>query len=204
MLYKDHCNSKSNHQHLGTIQSSNLCCEIVEYTAPDEIAVCNLASLALPRYIENGSFNFEMLHKVTKQATRNLNKIIDGNFYPVEEAKKSNLRHRPIGLGIQGLADALLTLRIPFESDEALKLNAMIFETIYHAAMEASIELAKEEGPYSTFEGSPLSKGKFQFDLWNEKPCTERYDWDTMRQDVIKYGARNSLLVAPMPTASTS
>ena len=204
MLYKDSCNRKSNHKHLGTIKSSNLCCEIIEYTTPGEIAVCNLASISLPRFVENGVFNYERLHKVTKIVTRNLNRVIDNNYYPVEEAKKSNLKHRPIGIGIQGMADALMLMKISFEDERAYHLNQMIFETLYHAAMEASMELAKIEGAYETFPGSPLSQGIFQFDMWNEKPCTDRYDWDKLKQDVIKYGARNSLLLAPMPTASTS
>ena len=151
MLYKDHANTKSNHRHLGTIKSSNLCCEIIEYTSPDEIAVCNLASLSLPRYVQDGKFNFERLHEVTKVATKNLNKIIDNNFYPVEEARNSNMKHRPIGIGVQGLADTLMMLKIPFEDDRAIQLNAEIFETIYHASMESSMEIAKVEGPYETF-----------------------------------------------------
>lgn len=161
MLYKDHANSKSNHKHLGTIKSSNLCCEIVEYTSPDEIAVCNLASISLPRYVEDGKFNFEKLHEVTYQITKNLNKIIDNNYYPCEEARNSNLRHRPIGIGIQGLADALMLLKICFEDERAYQINQEIFETIYHASMSSSIDLAKIEGPYSSFKGSPLSQGIF-------------------------------------------
>jgi ribonucleoside-diphosphate reductase alpha chain len=151
MLYKDHANSKSNHKHLGTIKSSNLCCEIIEYTSPGEVAVCNLASISLPRFVENGQFNFDKLHDVTKVITKNLNRIIDNNYYPVEEAKNSNLRHRPIGIGVQGLADVFQMLKIPFEDDKAMKLNAEIFETIYHSAMHTSVELAKVEGPYATF-----------------------------------------------------
>ena len=204
MLYKDAANSKSNHQHLGTIKSSNLCCEIIEYTNPDEIAVCNLASISLPRYIENGVFNFDRLHEVTKVITKNLNRVIDGNYYPCEEAKNSNMRHRPIGIGIQGMADALMMQKITFEENRAYKFNQEIFETIYHASMQASMELAKVEGAYETFKGSPLSKGIFQFDMWQEKPPTSRYDWDLLRSQVMETGARNSLLVAPMPTASTS
>ncbi|MXV50847.1 ribonucleoside-diphosphate reductase subunit alpha [Pedobacter sp. HMF7647] len=203
LLYKDAANSKSNQQNLGTIKSSNLCTEIIEYTAPDEVAVCNLASLSLPRYIINGEFDHRKLYDVTYQAAVNLNKIIDNNYYPVEEARKSNMRHRPIGLGVQGLADVFLLLKMPFESPEAAQLNIEIFETIYFAAMTASADLALKEGAYETFNGSPLSKGKFQFDLWNVQP-TSRWDWETLRARVIKDGVRNSLLVAPMPTASTS
>eukprot|EP00347_Sterkiella_histriomuscorum_P010004 403339052 len=206
MLYKDACNRKSNQQNLGTIKSSNLCTEIVEFTSPDEVAVCNLASIALNRFVlkETQEYDYEKLHYVTKRITKNLNKIIDNNYYPVPEARNSNLRHRPIGIGVQGFADALQMLKIPFEDQKALRLNELIFETIYHAAMEASMEQAKVEGPYETFPGSPLSKGLFQFDLWNKKPCSDRYDWEQLRKDVIQYGARNSLLLAPMPTASTS
>jgi ribonucleoside-diphosphate reductase alpha chain len=204
LLYKDAANGKSNQQNLGTIKSSNLCTEIIEYTAPDEVAVCNLASLALPRYVINGEFDHQKLYEVTYQATLNLNKIIDNNYYPVEEARYSNLRHRPVGLGVQGLADAFILLRLPFESDEAKQLNKEIFETIYFAAMTASKDLAIQDGPYETFKGSPLSKGKFQFDLWDVKPDSGRWDWENLRLDVINHGVRNSLLVAPMPTASTS
>jgi len=204
LLYKDAANGKSNQQNLGTIKSSNLCTEIIEYTSADEIAVCNLASLALPRFIRDGIFDHEKLYDVTYQATINLNKIIDGNFYPVEEAERSNLRHRPIGLGVQGLADAFILLRMPFESEEAKKLNIEIFETIYFAAMTASKDMAIKDGPYDTFKGSPLSQGKFQFDLWKVKPQSGRWNWEDLRLDVMNYGVRNSLLVAPMPTASTS
>jgi len=204
MLYKDAANAKSNHKHLGTIKSSNLCCEIVEYTAPDEIAVCNLASISLPRFVSGGAFDFERLHQVTRVITRNLNKIIDGNYYPCEEAERSNMRHRPIGIGIQGLADALMMLKVPFEDERAYSFNQEVFETIYHSAMSASVELAKAEGAYSSFQGSPLSQGLFQFDLWAEKVPTARYDWEALRREVMEHGARNSLLVAPMPTASTS
>jgi ribonucleoside-diphosphate reductase alpha chain len=205
ILYKDHANRKSNQQNLGTIKSSNLCTEIIEYTAPDEVAVCNLASLALNKYVkEDKTYDFEKLAEVTATVTRNLNKIIDVNYYPVPEAEKSNLRHRPIGIGVQGLADAFILMRFPFDSPEAQKLNRDIFETIYYSAMKTSIELAKEEGAYETFEGSPLSHGVFQFDLWNVDPGNERYDWESLREDVKKFGARNSLLLAPMPTASTS
>ena len=203
MLYKDAANSKSNQQNLGTIKSSNLCTEIIQYTSPDEIAVCNLASLALPRFVINNKFDHDKLYEVTYQAALNLNKIIDNNYYPVEEARTSNLRHRPIGLGVQGLADAFILLRMPFESDEAKQLNKEIFETIYFAAMTASKDLAIVEGPYETFAGSPVSKGVFQFDMWNVEP-TMRWDWYTLKAAVIKHGVRNSLLVAPMPTASTS
>lgn len=205
ILYKDHANRKSNQQNLGTIKSSNLCTEIIEYTAPDEVAVCNLASLALNKYVkEDKTYDFEKLAEVTATVTRNLNKIIDVNYYPVPEAKKSNLRHRPIGIGVQGLADAFILMRFPFDSPEAKKLNRDIFETIYYSAMKTSIELAKEEGAYETFEGSPLSHGLFQFDLWGVDPGNNRHDWESLREDVKKFGARNSLLLAPMPTASTS
>ena len=203
MLYKDAANSKSNQQNLGTIKSSNLCTEIIEYTSPEEVAVCNLASIALPRFVINGSFDQQKLYEVTYQVALNLNKIIDNNYYPVEEARNSNLRHRPIGLGVQGLADVFILLRLPFESDLAKLLNKNIFETIYFAAMTASKDLAIKEGPYSSFQGSPLSKGQFQFDLWNVAPST-RWDWDSLRKEVMEHGVRNSLLLAPMPTASTS
>ncbi|SDE30755.1 ribonucleoside-diphosphate reductase alpha chain [Mucilaginibacter pineti] len=204
LLYKDAANAKSNQQNLGTIKSSNLCTEIIEYTSDKEVAVCNLASLALPRYVINGEFDHNKLYEVTYQATLNLNKIIDNNYYPVAEAEYSNLRHRPIGLGVQGLADAFILLRLPFESEEAKQLNKEIFETIYFAAMTASKDLAIKDGAYETFKGSPLSKGKFQFDLWDVKPDSGRWDWENLRLDVVKHGVRNSLLVAPMPTASTS
>src|SRR5476651_849568 len=204
LLYKDAANGKSNQQNLGTIKSSNLCTEIIEYTSSDEVAVCNLASLALPRYITAGVFDHEKLYEVTYQVTKNLNKIIDNNYYPVVEASNSNFRHRPIGLGVQGLADTFIRLRLPFESEEAKQLNKEIFETIYFAAMTASKDLAIKDGAYETFKGSPLSKGKFQFDLWNVKPESGRWDWENLRLDVMNHGVRNSLLVAPMPTASTS
>ncbi len=209
MLYKDHANNKSNQKNLGTIKSSNLCTEIMEYTSKDEVAVCNLASLALPKYVRTNEqgvseFDHAKLYEVTKAATVNLNKIIDVNYYPVPEARNSNLRHRPIGLGVQGLADVFIMLRMPFESAEAQQLNKDIFETIYFAAMEASMELAKVEGPYSTWEGSPISKGIFQFDMWNVSPSSGNWDWEKLRQQVVEHGVRNSLLVAPMPTASTS
>ena len=209
MLFKDAANGKSNQQNLGTIKSSNLCTEIIEYTDKDEIAVCNLASLALPRYLVtdakgNVSFDHDKLYEVTYQATLNLNKVIDVNYYPVPETQKSNFRHRPIGLGVQGLADTFIALRMPFESDEASGLNKDIFETLYFAAMTASKDLAIKDGYYETFPGSPLSQGKFQFDLWNVVPDSGRWDWESLRAEVVKYGARNSLLVAPMPTASTA
>lgn len=203
MLYKDACNKKSNQQNLGTIKSSNLCTEIIEYTSPDEVAVCNLASIALPRFISNGQFDHEKLFEVTKVITRNLNRVIDGNSYPVPEAKTSNVRHRPIGIGVQGLADVFLMLRLPFESEEARKLNRDIFETIYFGAMTASKDLAKEEGPYETYKGSPVSKGIFQYDMWGVTP-SPRWNWEDLKKEVKKHGIRNSLLIAPMPTASTS
>jgi len=203
MCYKDAVNEKSNQKNIGTIRSSNLCTEIMEYTNADEVSVCNLASLALPRYVSSGGFDFQKLYEVTKIVTRNLNKIIDGNYYPIPETKTSNDRHRPIGLGVQGLADVFLLLRLPFESPEARRLNKDIFETIYFASMEASMDLAKEQGAYSSFAGSPLSEGKFQFDLWQVVP-SDRWDWEKLRQEVMTHGARNSLLLAPMPTASTS
>ena len=206
MLYKDACNRKSNQQNLGCIKSSNLCTEIIEYTDKDEVAVCNLASISLSKFtsFETKTFDYENLHRVTKRITKNLNKVIDRNYYPIPEAKKSNMRHRPIGIGVQGLADAYQMLGLAFESDAALKVNQMIFETIYHAAMETSMEIAQVEGHYETFPGSPLSEGKFQFDLWGVQPCTDRYDWADLRAKVMQFGARNSLLIAPMPTASTS
>lgn len=203
LLYKDAANSKSNQQNLGTIKSSNLCTEIIEYTSPDEVAVCNLASIALPRFVINGKFDHEKLYEVTYEVTKNLNKIIDYNYYPVEEARNSNMRHRPIGLGVQGLADAFIMLRLPFESDLAKMLNKNIFETIYFAAMTASKDLAKELGAYETYQGSPVSKGIFQFDMWGVTP-TDRWNWDALKAEVKQYGVRNSLLLAPMPTASTS
>lgn len=211
MLYKDACNSKSNHQHLGTIQSSNLCTEIIQYTSPDEIAVCNLASICLPKFVsknvENNQmeFNFGQLFNITCVATRNLDKGIDVTFYPVKEAEVSNKRHRAIGLGIQGLADTFILMRYPFDSPEAALLNKQIFETMYFAACYTSNLLAMEsKSSYDTFEGSPMSKGFFQFDLWSEKPCTNRYDWETLRENIMTYGMKNSLLIAPMPSASTS
>ncbi|UTN04820.1 ribonucleoside-diphosphate reductase subunit alpha [Flavobacterium bizetiae] len=206
MLYKDAANRKSNHKNLGTIRSSNLCTEIMEFTSKDEIAVCNLASISLPMFIENGKFDHEALYNVTKRVTRNLNKVIDRNYYPVKEAENSNLRHRPVGLGVQGLADAFIMLRMPFTSDEAKALNQEIFETLYFAAVTASMEMAKEEGPYSTFAGSPMSQGEFQYNMWGMKDeeLSGRWDWASLRKEVMEHGVRNSLLVAPMPTASTS
>lgn len=209
MLYKDSANKKSNQQNLGTIKSSNLCTEIIEYTSPDEVAVCNLASIALPKFVATGKdgkkyFDHQKLYEVTKVATRNLNKVIDVNYYPVEEARRSNFRHRPIGLGVQGLADAFIMLRMPFDSDEAKGLNEDIFETIYYASMETSMELAKVQGTYETYEGSPASKGIFQFDMWGVTPKSGRWAWNELKEKVKKFGLRNSLLVAPMPTASTS
>ncbi|MCB1148742.1 MAG: ribonucleoside-diphosphate reductase subunit alpha, partial [Chlamydiia bacterium] len=203
LLFKDACNAKSNQQNLGTIQSSNLCTEIIEYTAPDEIAVCNLASIALPRFVNEGAFDHQKLFEVTGQIVRNLDRVIDENYYPLEEARRSNLRHRPIGIGVQGLADLFHRLRLPFDSAEAALLNREVFETLYFAAVTASNALAVEKGAYSTFAGSPLSQGKFQFDLWGVKPSA-RWDWETLRQKVMKEGVRNSLLTTLMPTASTS
>ena len=203
MLYKDAANSKSNQQNLGTIKSSNLCTEIMEYTSPDEVAVCNLASLALPRFVIDGKFDHQKLYDVTYQVTKNLNAVIDNNYYPVEEARNSNMRHRPVGLGVQGLADVFILLRLPFESELARLLNKNIFETIYFAAMTASKDLAKANGHYETYPGSPVSKGIFQFDMWGVTP-SDRWDWTGLKAEVKEHGVRNSLLVAPMPTASTS
>ncbi|CAH4037758.1 ribonucleoside-diphosphate reductase large subunit [Pieris brassicae] len=204
MLYKDSCNRKSNQQNLGTIKCSNLCTEIVEYTSEDEVAVCNLASIALNMFVnENKTYNFENLKEVTKTITQNLNKIIDVNYYPVPEAKNSNMRHRPIGIGVQGLADTFVLMRYPYESENAIKLNQQIFETIYYGALEASCELAEKEGIYSTFENSPASKGILQYDMWNKIP-TELWDWVALKEKISKHGLRNSLLIAPMPTASTA
>ncbi|MFN8393296.1 MAG: ribonucleoside-diphosphate reductase subunit alpha [Bacteroidia bacterium] len=203
MLYKDACNGKSNQQNLGTIRSSNLCTEVIEYTSPDEVAVCNLASIALSQFVVNGKFDHDRLYHITKVVTRNLNKVIDVNYYPVPEAKNSNMRHRPIGIGVQGLADAFILMRYPFDSEEARTLNREIFETIYYAALEASSELAERDGAYETFEGSPASKGQLQFDLWGVEPSM-RWNWYTLKAKIQKHGLRNSLLVAPMPTASTS
>lgn len=207
VVYKDACNAKSNQKNLGMIKSSNLCTEIVEYSDADETAVCNLASVALPAFVEfddtTSTYNFDKLHDIVKVVAKNLNKIIDRNFYPVPEARRSNFRHRPIALGVQGLADTFMMLRLPFESDEAKELNAQIFETIYHGAIEASVELAQAEGTYETYEGSPASQGLLQYDLWGVKP-TDLWDWDDLKAKVKTHGLRNSLLVAPMPTASTS
>jgi len=203
MLYKDAANGKSNQQNLGTIRSSNLCTEIIEYTAPDEVAVCNLASLALPKYVNEGTFDHDKLFEVTYQVTRNLNRIIDRNYYPIQEARNSNMRHRPIGLGVQGLADVFILMRHPFDSDEARALNREIFETIYYAACTASKDLAKEEGAYESFKGSPASEGRLQFDMWGVTP-TDRWEWDVLKEEIKEHGMRNSLLLAPMPTASTA
>jgi ribonucleoside-diphosphate reductase alpha chain len=206
MLYKDAANRKSNQKNLGTIRSSNLCTEIMEYTSPDEVAVCNLASIALPMFVKDGAFDHDELYRVTKQVTKNLNRVIDRNYYPVQEAENSNMRHRPVGLGVQGLADAFIQLRLPFTSQEAKDLNQDIFETLYFAAVTASMEEAEKDGPYSTFKGSPMSKGEFQHNMWGVKDeeLSGRWDWAALRKQVKKHGVRNSLLVAPMPTASTS
>jgi ribonucleoside-diphosphate reductase alpha subunit len=207
MLYKDACNAKSNQKNLGVIKSSNLCTEIIEYTDKDETSVCNLASIALPKYVnkETKTFDYDKLHEVTKTVTKNLNRVIDRNFYPVETARRSNTKHRPIGLGVQGLADVFILCGLPFDCEESRLMNAHIFETIYHAALEASSELAETEGSYESFEGSPASKGILQPDMWEgETKFSGRYDWDAMRERVKTRGVRNSLLVAPMPTASTA
>ncbi|HRE74911.1 MAG TPA: ribonucleoside-diphosphate reductase subunit alpha [Flavobacteriales bacterium] len=203
MLYKDACNEKSNQKNLGTIKSSNLCTEIMEYTSPDEVAVCNLASIALPKFVKDGEFDHQRLFDITYHITKNLNKIIDYNFYPVPEARRSNMRHRPIGIGVQGLADAFILMRQGFDSDEARKLNSEIFETIYYAALTSSKDLAKEFGPYESYEGSPISQGIFQHDMWNVTP-SPRWEWDVLREEIKQHGVRNSLLLAPMPTASTA
>ena len=205
ILYKDAANKKSNQKNLGTIKSSNLCTEIIEYTSPDEVAVCNLASIALNKFVKDDlTYDHQKLYEITKVITKNLNKVIDVNYYPVEEAKNSNMRHRPIGIGVQGLADAFIMMRYAFDSAEAKKLNSEIFETIYFGAMEASMELAQKEGAYKTYEGSPVSKGIFQFDMWGVVPESERWNWTKLKREVKKHGVRNSLLLAPMPTASTS
>ena len=209
ILYKDACNRKSNQKNLGTIRSSNLCTEIIEYTSPDEVAVCNLASVALPMFVKmnlKGEYYYDHkeLHRVVKKMARNLDRIIDINHYPVEEARNSNFRHRPIGIGVQGLADTFMKMKIPFESSDALKLNTEIFETIYHAAVSTSIEIAKEKGSYSSFKDSPSDKGQLQFDLWGAVEHSGRYDWNLVKEELKEHGMRNSLLVAPMPTASTS
>ena len=203
MLYKDAANSKSNQKNLGTIKSSNLCTEIIEYTALDEVAVCNLASIALPKFVKDGKFDHDKLFKVAYRVTKNLDRVIDANFYPVPEARNSNMRHRPIGIGVQGLADAFILLRYPFDSQDAKDLNKDIFETIYYAAVTASKDLAIENGPYETWKGSPISEGIFQFDMWGVKP-SDRWEWDVLKKEVIEHGVRNSLLLAPMPTASTA
>ncbi len=221
MLFKDACNAKSNQKNLGTIKSSNLCTEIVEFTAPDEVAVCNLASISLAAFVETDlpqqqqqphhhhsllpgrHYDFQRLYEVTKVVTKNLNKVIDVNFYPVSEAKNSNLRHRPIGIGVQGLADTFAKMRFAFDSPEAMQLNIDIFETMYFASMEASCELAKFQGPYSTYAGSPVSQGILQPDMWNVTPSS-RWNWAQLRENIALYGIRNSLLLAPMPTASTA
>jgi ribonucleoside-diphosphate reductase alpha chain len=204
MLYKDHVNSKSNQKNLGTIKSSDLCTEIMEYADENEVAVCNLASVSLSKFANKGEFDHEKLYEITYVVTKNLNKVIDVNHYPIEEAKTSNLRHRPIGIGVQGLADTFIKLGIPFESKEAKKLNAEIFETIYFAASTASKDLAKVDGAYPSYKGSPISKGIFQFDMWNTQPKSKRWDWGILRKEILKHGVRNSLLLAPMPTATTS
>ena len=206
MLYKDSANRKSNQKNLGTIRSSNLCTEIMEYTSPDEVAVCNLASIALPMFIKDGAFDHDELFRVTKRVTKNLNRVIDRNYYPVIEAENSNMRHRPVGLGVQGLADAFIKLRMPFTSDPAKELNQEIFETLYFAALTASMEEAEKDGPYSSYKGSPISKGEFQHNMWGVKDdeLSGRWDWAGLRKQIKKHGVRNSLLVAPMPTASTS
>jgi len=204
MLYKDAANGKSNQQNLGTIRSSNLCTEIIEYTSPDEVAVCNLASIAVPKFVkEDRTFDHDKLFEVTYRVTRNLNRVIDRNYYPIPEARNSNMRHRPIGLGVQGLADAFILMRFPFDSDEARQLNKDVFETIYYAACTASKDMAKEEGAYETFPGSPASEGKLQFDLWDVTP-SDRWEWDILKEEIKEHGMRNSLLMAPMPTASTA
>uniref|UniRef100_A0A915KYT4 Ribonucleoside-diphosphate reductase n=1 Tax=Romanomermis culicivorax TaxID=13658 RepID=A0A915KYT4_ROMCU len=206
MLYKDACNSKSNQKNLGTIKCSNLCTEIVEFTSKDEIAVCNLASINLSMFVNQSdkTYDFDKLYRVTKVVTKNLNKIIDINYYPLPEAERSNKRHRPIGIGVQGLADAFILMRYPFDSQEAVQLNKEIFETIYYGALEASCELSEKFGTYETYEGSPISQGTLQFDMWNVKPTLKIWDWNSLRDKIAKHGVRNSLLLAPMPTASTA
>lgn len=206
MLYKDACNRKSNQQNLGTIRSSNLCCEIIQYTSPNEVAVCNLASINLTAFFENKTFDLKKLYEITKVVTKNLNKVIDINYYPIEEARNSNLMHRPIGIGVQGLADVFIKMRFPFESEKACQLNKDIFETIYYGALETSCELAEKYGPYASYIGSPVSKGILQPDMWNVTPsgCNRLLDWSLLREKIAKHGVRNSLLLAPMPTASTA
>lgn len=204
VLYKDAANAKSNQQNLGTIKTSNLCSEILEYTAQDECAVCNLGSLCLPAFvIDQHTYDFDGLLAATRVLARNLDAVIDRNFYPIEEARRSNLRHRPIGIGVQGLSDVFFRMRLPYESEQAAELNRKIFETIYFGAMSTSVQLAREMGPYSTFAGSPASQGKLQFDLWGVVP-TMGYSWDTLKADIVTHGLRNSLSVAPMPTATTA
>ena len=205
ILYKDAANEKSNQKNLGTIKSSNLCTEILEYTSPDEVAVCNLASISLGKFVdtENHTYDFEKLYKITRTVTRNLNKVIDVNYYPVKEAENSNMRHRPIGIGVQGLADAFIGMRFPFDSEEAKQLNKDIFETIYFAALTESCAIAEVVGPYQTFDGSPASQGILQFDMWGVEP-SDRWDWTSLKEQIKEKGIRNSLLLAPMPTASTS
>jgi len=206
LLYKDACNKKSNQQNVGTIKSSNLCCEIIQYSDDKETAVCNLASIALNRFVKekDKTFDFELLHSVTKSVTYNLNQVIDVNYYPTEKTRTSNMRHRPIGIGVQGLADTFMMMDFAFNSSQAKQLNTHIFETIYHAALETSVELSKKHGPYDSFQGSPASKGILQFDMWNVDPGNSRYDWTEMKKSIVTHGIRNSLLIAPMPTASTS
>jgi ribonucleoside-diphosphate reductase alpha subunit len=211
MLYKDAANLKSNQQNLGVIKSSNLCTEIIEYTSPDEIAVCNLASIALNMMVDNAgeggaapTFNFQRLVDISRVVTKNLNKVIDVNYYPVQEARNSNLRHRPIGIGVQGLADCFALMRMPFESKEARELNRDIFEAIYYGACDASCRLAERDGAYATFAGSPASQGRLQFDMWGVKPASGRFDWAELKARIARFGMRNSLLLAPMPTASTA
>jgi ribonucleoside-diphosphate reductase alpha chain len=211
LLYKDACNKKSNQKNIGVIKSSNLCSEIVQASSETETAVCNLASIALPTFVdvsdpENPTFDYETLHKIAKIVTYNLNKIIDVNYYPTEKTRRSNMRHRPIGIGIQGLADVFMLMNLAFTSDEAKQINKDIFETIYHGALEQSCEMAALEGPYETFEGSPASQGILQFDMWNmtEPQANDRYDWTDLKTKIQQIGLRNSLLMAPMPTASTS
>lgn len=203
-LVRDACNRKSNQQNLGTIRGSNLCTEIIEYTSPDEVAVCNLASVALNKFVRNDSFDFQALLVTVHEIVHNLNRVIDGNYYPVPEAERSNRRHRPIGIGVQGLADTFFLLRFPYDSPQAAELNRNIFETIYYAACWASNDLAKRDGPYETFAGSPASKGQLQFDLWNDSQHDLMWPWQPLKESIIKHGLRNSLLVAPMPTASTA
>jgi ribonucleoside-diphosphate reductase alpha chain len=204
MMYKDHCNKKSNQQHLGTIRGSNLCCEIVEYTSPDEAAVCTLASISLAKCCSTEQFDFEMLEKITRLAARNLNRTIDVNWYPIKQARTSNMKHRPIGIGVQGLSDVFQKMKMPYDSPRARELNKHIFETIYYAALDESIQLARQDGPYLTFTGSPMSKGMTQIELWGVQHSDSRYPWSTLRQKLVQHGARNSLLTAPMPTASTA